>query len=43
MFQKEMRSGTMDYIDVRYFEATSSELEPRVQAIVNEKLSAMGM
>lgn len=42
MFQKEMRSSaSADYVDVRYFEA-SRDIEPKTQAIINEKLSAMG-
>lgn len=32
----------MDYVDVRFFEATS-DLDERTQAIINEKVSAIGM
>ena len=42
MFQKEVRNSTMDYVDVRFFEATS-DLDERTQAIINEKVSAIGM
>lgn len=42
VFQKEIKGSQQDYIDVRYFEA-STDIDERTQAIINDKLSAMGM
>ena len=42
MFQKEQQKYFIDYIDVRYFEA-ASDLDEQTKAIINEKISAMGM
>jgi hypothetical protein len=42
MFQKEIRNKDVEYIDVRFFEPTA-DIDPKIQAIINEKLSAMAV
>ena len=42
MFQKDTKNSNIDYIDVRFFEA-SNDIDERVQVIINEKVAAMGM
>lgn len=42
MFLKDQANTIIDYVDVRYFEATK-DIDPKTQAIINEKISQMGM
>lgn len=41
MFMKD-KHYTVDYLDVRFFEA-SKDLDIKTQAIINEKVAAMGL
>lgn len=42
MFLKDQANTVIDYVDVRYFEATK-DIDEKTQAIINEKISQMGM
>jgi|LauGreDrversion4_2_1035121.scaffolds.fasta_scaffold70355_2 hypothetical protein len=42
MFQKEIRNKDVEYIDIRFFEP-SADIDPKTQAIINEKLSSMAI
>lgn len=42
MYLKDNSQTVIDYVDVRYFEATK-DVDERTQTIINEKISQMGM
>ncbi len=42
MYLKDNSKTMIDYVDVRYFEATK-DVDERTQTIINEKISQMGM